>query len=377
MGLSEVLPGFTPDEPPNNRRRGVARAQRKRKKRRRRRSFFVIFLTIVLVGGGVAGAYLGLAPLVRQLREPKDYVGAGTGKVQVKIPEGATGRTIAQLLTTAGVVKTEVAYLDASKRDARSLSVQPGTYSMKKQMSATAALGVLLDPNSRLVLSVTIPEGTRVKDVITLMANHLEMSKAALTKASTSGKIGLPAAAKGKPEGFLFPATYEYQPDVTPTQALAAMVKRGNDAFTKLDVSKAEMRTVVIKASIIQAEVGQEKYMGKVSRVLDNRLDQNMALGLDTTVSYATQKFNVTTTPKDRQIKSGYNTYLNKGLPIGPISNPGEAALKAALHPTPGPWLFFVTTNPTTGETKFATDYKGHQANVAEFQAWLRAHPKG
>ena len=325
----------------------------------------------------MAGAYLGLAPLVRQLREPKDYVGAGTGKVQVKIPEGATGRTIAELLTTAGVVKTEVAYLDASKRDARSLSVQPGTYAMKKQMSATAALGVLLDPNSRLVLSVTIPEGTRAKDVITLMANHLEMSKAALTKASTSGKIGLPAAAKGKPEGFLFPATYDFQPDVTPTQALAAMVKRGNEAFAKLDISNTEMRTVVIKASIIQAEVGQEKYMGKVSRVLDNRIKIHMALGLDTTVSYATQKFNVTTTAADRQSKSGYNTYVNKGLPIGPISNPGEAALKAALHPTAGPWLYFVTTNPTTGETKFATDYKGHQANVAEFQAWLRAHPKG
>jgi UPF0755 protein len=376
MSLSEVLPGFSPEEPPH-RRRGTARAQRKRKKRRRRRSFFVILLSVALVGGGVAGAYLGLAPLVRQLRAPKDYVGAGTGKVEVKIPEGATGRTIATVLTDAGVVKTEISYLNASKRDVRSLSVQPGTYAMKKQMSATAALGVLLDPESRLVLSVTIPEGTRAKDVITLLAKNLEMSKTSLNKAASSGKIGLPAAAKGKPEGFLFPATYDFQPDVTPTEALATMVKRGNDAFTKLDISKSEMRTVVIKASIIQAEVGQEKYMGKVSRVLDNRLDQNMALGLDTTVSYATQKFNVTTTPADRQSASKYNTYRYKGLPIGPISNPGEAALKAALKPTPGPWLYFVTTNPTTGETRFATDYAGHQANVLLFQAWLKTHPKG
>jgi len=376
MSLSEVLPGAFPPEPPQDRRRSTARQLRRRKKRRRRRSIVVILLTIAVVGGGVTGAYFGLAPLVRQFRAPKDYVGQGTGSAQIKIPDGASGRTIARLLTTAGVVKTESAYLDAANGDKRSLSVQPGTYGLRKQMSGAAALSLLLDPKSRLVRSVTIPEGTRVKDAISRIANSLGMSKTALTEASVSGKIGLPSAAKGKPEGFLFPATYNFQPDVTPTEVLAAMVKRGNQVFAELDIPADKLRETVIEASIVQAEVGQQKYMGKVARVLDNRLAVDMPLGLDTTISYATQKFNVTTTSQDRKIKSPYNTYLYTGLPAGPISNPGEEALKAVLHPTAGKWLYFVTTNPTTGETKFAVNAAGHEANKQEFQQWLRTHPQ-
>lgn len=373
MSLSEVLPGAFPPEQPPSRRRG-AREQRKRKKRRRRRSFFVILLSVSLVSGGIAGAYLGLAPLVRELRAPKDYAGAGTGSVQVKIPDGASGRTIAQLLVAAGVVKTEGAFTSAAKNDVRSTSVQPGTYAMREQMSAVAALGVLLDPNARLVRSVTIPEGTRVKDALNLISKNLGLSRTALIKASTSDAIGLPAEAKGQPEGFIFPATYEFQPDVTPTEALTAMVSRGKDVYASLNIPPSKLRDVVIKASIVQAEAGNQKYMGKVARVLDNRLKINMKLQLDSTVSYATGRFGITTTSADRQSKSTYNTYRYTGLPSGPIDDPGEDALKAALSPTPGAWLYFVTVNPTTGETKFAVDPATAQANVREFQAWLRTH---
>jgi UPF0755 protein len=375
MSLSEVLPGaFSPGEPPN-RRRGAARQQRKRKKRRRRRSFVIILLTIAIVGGSVAGAYvLGLAPLIKRFTAPKDYTGAGTGTVRIKIPDGATGRNIAVLLAKDDVVKTEVAFLDAAKKDSRSTSVQPGTYSMRKQMSGAAALGLLLDPKSRLTLSVTIPEGTRANEALKLFAKKLELKESDLKKASVSGKIGLPKAANGKLEGFLFPATYEFPPDVTAAEVLTATTDRGAKAYAALNIPAARLRTVVIKASIIQAEAGNKKYMGPVSRVLDNRLKINKKLQLDSTVSYATGKFNVTTTPADRQSPSRFNTYRYAGLPAGPISNPGEDALNAAMNPSPGKWLYFVTTNPSTGETKFAVDYAGHQANVLEFQKWQQTH---
>jgi UPF0755 protein len=375
MSLSEVLPGaFSPNEPPN--RRGVARQQRKRKKRRRRRSIVIMLLTIGIVGGAVAGAYVfGLAPLIKRITEPKDYTGTGTGSIQVKIPVGASGTKIAVLLAQGDVVKTEVAFLDAAKENPQSQSIQPGTYSLRKQMSGASALTLLLDPKSRLTRSVTIPEGTRVKDAFTLIAKNLKLKPADLQKAATSGKIGLPKAANGKLEGFLFPATYVFQPDDNATDVLTAMVTRSEQAFTKLKIPDAQLRVVVIKASILQAEAGNKKnYMSKVARVLDNRLRINMKLQLDSTVSYATGRFNVTTTPADRQSKSRFNTYRYTGLPVGPISNPGEEALKAALNPTPGPWLYFVTTNPDTGETKFAVDGAGHQANVLEFQQWLRTN---
>lgn len=377
MSLSEVLPGAFPPEQPTSRRRGAARAQRKRKKRRRQRSLIVILMSIVLVGGGVVVAWLGLAPLIRQFNQPNDYSGAGTGSVTVTIPEGASGRKIAQLLTDDGVVKTPAAFLDAAGKDPRSSGVQPGAYGMRHQMSGAAALSLLLDPTSKLQTTVTIPEGMRVKDILAMLAKKLRLDPAALKAASTSADIGLPKAANGRPEGFLFPATYTFQPGQTATQVLSALVARGENAFTSLNIPPSQLHDVVIKASIVQAEAGKQKYMGKVARVLDNRLAINMPLGLDSTISYATGKFNVTTTPADRRIKSVYNTYLNPDLPGGPISNPGEDALKAVLHPTPGQWLYFVTINPDTGETKFAVTDTEATANRQEFQAWLRAHPQG
>jgi UPF0755 protein len=376
MSLSEVLPGaFPPEEPPTSRRRGAARAQRKRKKRRRRRAIFVIFLAITLVGGAVVGSYLGLAPLIKQLNEPKDYVGAGTGSVQVTIPGGATGVAIARVLTAAGVVKTQVAFIDAAKKDPRSTGVQPGTYALRHQMSAAAALSALLDPAARIKLTVTIPEGTRAKQVLPLMVKYLGLKQADLNKAYT--KLELPAAAKGNPEGFLFPATYDYPPNVTALQALQKMVTRGDQEYETLGISDSRLRSTVIEASIVQAEAGSPANMGKVATVLNNRLKIHMKLQLDSTVSYATKKFGITTTNADRQTKSGYNTYLYAGLPVGPIDNPGAEALKAVLSPTPGPWLYFVTVNPITGETKFATNKADHDKNVLEFRAWLRAHPAG
>jgi UPF0755 protein len=377
MSLSEVLPGFTPDpeQPPQQRRRNAARQQRKRKKQKRRRSILAIVVTFVVVVGGVGGAYVGLKPLVSQLTEPNDFTGAGTGQVTVKIPDGASGKVIAQVVTAAGVTKTQVAFLNAFKANTRSISIQPGTYALHQKMSGATAVSLLLDPAARRQITVQIPEGRRASEVIDLLVSKLGFTRSALTKAAKSGDLGLPKAAHGRLEGYLFPATYDFQPDVTPEEALKAMVDRGNSTFDDLGIPASDLHDVVTEASIVQAEAGRKDYMAKVARVLDNRLAQHMNLQLDSTVSYATGKFGITTSSQDRNSTSRYNTYRYAGLPVGPISNPGEDALKAVLNPAKGTWLFFVTVNPDTGETKFATTPTQHAANVKEFQQWLRAHP--
>jgi UPF0755 protein len=136
------------------------------------------------------------------------------------------------------------------------------------------------------------------------------------------------------------------------------------------------MHDVVVEASIAQKEARSPEDMAKVARVLDNRIAIGMPLQLDSTVSYAVGATGkVTTTAEQRATDSPYNTYLHPGLPAGPISNPGQDALNAALNPADGPWLFFVTVNPETGETRFATTIAEHNANVALFQAWLKDHP--
>jgi UPF0755 protein len=113
----------------------------------------------------------------------------------------------------------------------------------------------------------------------------------------------------------------------------------------------------------------------KVARVFLNRIAQGMRLQSDATVSYGAGGTTVVPTAKEKAEKNGYNTYLRDGLPVGPISSPGDVAIKAAVSPATGKWLYFVTVNLATGETKFADTYPEHQKNADEFLRWLKAHP--
>jgi UPF0755 protein len=132
---------------------------------------------------------------------------------------------------------------------------------------------------------------------------------------------------------------------------------------------------VLIVASIIEREVNKEEYRAKVARVLYNRLDKGMKLSLDSTVIYAEDLKTNTTTKEDRASKSKYNTYRRKGLPPGPISAPGKAALEAAANPDKGKWQYFVTVNFDTGETKFAENQADFEKIRLEFQTWCQSHP--
>jgi UPF0755 protein len=249
---------------------------------------------------------------------------------------------------------------------------------MRHKMSGQAALDLMLDPAARLVSRVTLREGLTVTQTLTQLAKETgtpigEFQAAAADPAA----LGLPPYANGVLEGFLFPATYDFAPDATAADMLRAMVTRAQQALDRLQIPVDQRVTVLTKASIVQAEAGSTEDMGKVARVLENRLADGMALQLDTTVNYANNKAGLTTTPEDRQNPSPYNTYLHPGLPPGAISNPGEEALQAVLAPTPGDWRFFVVVDPHTGDTRFAVSAEEHQQNVLLFQKWLREHPGG
>ncbi|MEP7370165.1 MAG: endolytic transglycosylase MltG, partial [Dermatophilaceae bacterium] len=175
--------------------------------------------------------------------------------------------------------------------------------------------------------------------------------------------------------GYLFPATYEFGKNTTASDQLHAMVAKSLEELGSIGVDPAQMRRVLTIASLVQAEAKAIADFPKVARVVDNRLARPMPLQLDSTVSFIAGRRAVTTTDAERASRSAYNTYLHPGLPPGPIDSPGLSAMKAALNPTPGPWLYFVAVNPETGETRFALDAAGHAANVALFQKWCSAHP--
>jgi len=379
--VSDVqLPGAPP---PSARVRRSVRAQEKRRKRRRQRSRVAVLVGLALVVGAGALVWWGAKPIIASITAPDDFPGPGSGSVMITVPEGATGRQIGRVLADQGVVKSAKAFVEAANADRRAAGIRPGTYEMRLEMSSPGAIALLAEPANRISKTFTVAEGKRVSEIVDIIA------KAGIPKADLEAAvadpalIGLPDYAKGAKdgvrnpvEGFLFPSTYEIEPGDTAVTVLTRMVAQTQEELSAAGVPEGKEWDVLRTASILQAEGGKESDFPKVARVVENRLKIGMKLQMDSTVSYAVQRFGVTTTAKERASTSKYNTYYWKGLPAGPISNPGAAAIEAALSPANGTWIFFVTVNPDTGETKFGTTEAQKQAMNREFQQWLRDNPQ-
>ncbi|MFF3975262.1 endolytic transglycosylase MltG [Streptomyces sp. NPDC001828] len=219
--------------------------------------------------------------------------------------------------------------------------------------------------------TLLVPEGWRASQVYAAVDKRLDVPPGTTKRAATTADLKLPAEAKGNPEGYLFPATYPVTDDTTPGGLLAYMVETANKRFGQDRITAGAKgggltvyQTVTI-AGIVQAEADTTADMGKVSRVIRNRLARGMPLQMDSTLNYALNRSTLATTTGDTRIDSPYNTYEHKGLPPTPIANPGQEAVEAAVNPTPGDWLYFVTVAP--GDTRFTDSYAQQRLNVREF----------
>jgi UPF0755 protein len=290
---------------------------------------------------------------------------------------------IGGILVDRDVVKSRKAWDRAVRTEERATSVQAGRYLMKTEMKAVDALRLLINPgSSKIRLQFTIPEGLRLTAQVESLVKGTKIKKSAYRAALEKPKaLKLPKYAKQRPEGFLFPETYELTADSTATSTLTQMVEQYKAVTREIEFEadakeiKRKPYDVLIVASIIEREVNKEEYRAKVAQVLYNRLDKGMKLSLDSTVIYAEDLETNTTSKKDRASKSKYNTYRYKGLPPGPISAPGKAALEAAANPEKGKWLYFVTVNFDTGETKFAENQADFEKIRQEFQTWCQSNP--
>ncbi|WP_018155692.1 endolytic transglycosylase MltG [Demetria terragena] len=338
----------------------------------------VIALALVVGGGGIALKTLGLGVPSLSLgsSDEGDYSGEGHGSAEVKVSKGDTGYDIGASLADAGVVKSASTFAAVFGADPEAAKVRPGTYAMRKEMSSSSALALMLDPSSRQNGGVTIPEGLWASEIFERLSKATGQPVADYKKVK-SADLGLPAGAEGNMEGYLFPSTYEFSDDESASDQLKRMVTEFEKQVKPLGISPAEMHRTVTIASIVQSESPGGQDDDKVARVILNRMQDGGEtagkLQMDSSIHFALKKRGtITTSDQDRAVKSPYNTYEEQGLPPGPISNPGLAALKAASNPAEGDWIYFVTVNPETGQTKFATDKNGHDANVREFQAWCK-----
>ncbi|MFD0887821.1 endolytic transglycosylase MltG [Streptosporangium algeriense] len=355
-------------------RASSGRRGRRRRRRRNRGGFLAPMLAvIVLIGGLGAAGFYGYTWL-REMTTPQDYTGEGRGEVVIEIKDGQTASDVAQTLEKQDVVKSARTFTGAVADAGKSASLQPGEYRMRKQMSSAAAVK-LLDPSLRLLERVTLKEGLRLSDTLVTLAKETGKPLKEFQQAAKNVKaLGLPGYAKGRLEGYAFPATYDITPKMTATDILTAMVDRFNQTADKDGLVSAAKRLghtpheIMTIASIVQAESGNVEDMAKVARVIYNRLDGDRKLEMDSTVMYGLNKYGISATNADLESKSPYNTYKRLGLPPGPIANPGDHAIQAALNPAKGDWVWFVTTDPKRGITKFASTEAEFFQLKAEFE---------
>ncbi|MDP4508093.1 endolytic transglycosylase MltG [Nonomuraea turcica] len=317
--------------------------------------------TVALVSAGLIAALVALGigafAVLKPYLSPDDFEGPGSGAVTVRITPGSSAEAIGSALAEAGVVASTQSFVRATEDRAVADRLRPGHYRLRKGMAAGAALDLLLSPASRVVRRVTVPEGMRVSEVLPRLARQAGLPLKDLQSVDKA-LVGLPKYAPGL-EGFLFPATYEIEPGDTAVDVLAAMVERFGVAAKKVRLAEQAARVkltpleAVTVASLIQAEGGTDEDYPKISRVIYNRLAKGTPLEIDSTVLYAQNRRTLRVTERDTKVDSPYNTYRRKGLPPGPIANPGEKALMAALHPAKGDWHWFVTTDPAHRITKF------------------------
>jgi len=313
---------------------------------------------------------------IRDFLDPPDYAGSGIGAVSVKVNDGDSISEIGNTLARTDVVKSAAAFVDAAENDDRSQKLQPGTYQLRKKMSAAAALHLLLSPQSRITGRFTAREGLSVIGTLKVISENTGISLDNLKEAAKDpASLGIPEWAKGNLEGFLFPNTYDVDASVSAHEALSRMVKQSLTVLNQLNFTQRaqqlgfEPYQVLTIASLAEME-GIPSDFGKIARVVYNRLAADMPLQFDSTTQYWLE-LNGIGRKKDRLSddalraeKNNYSTTVNRGLPPTAISNPSKAALEAALEPSPGDWLYFAATSQD-GRSSFTKSPAEHERNVA------------
>ena len=336
---------------------------------RRRRRPLAVLVSLLVLAGLVVGIVVGGQRLLT-LIDPssRDYTGQGTGTVEIRVRNGDTLSDIARTLVDADVVASTGPFITAAEANAESVGIQPGVYALRMQMSGQAALDLMLDPAARLLSRITLPEGLTVREALARLAEATGIPEAEFQAAAANpAALGLPAYANGQLEGFLFPATYDFEPGTAPADVLTEMVAQFTEVAGRLQLEQRAAALgrspyeVVTIASMVESETRLDAERPDVAQVIYNRLGAGIALGIDATLAYGLDKSGNDLTVSDLQTDGPYNTRTRAGLPPTPISAPGEASLEAALSPTSGDLLYYVLQS-AEGAHFFTSSY-------AEFQA--------
>lgn len=354
-----------------------------RRKRRLKRLSITLIVALVLVGGLGAATLLMFPQLGDRIAlamgwKTNDFEGEGHGDTTVAIVPGEIGSDVAVALEEAGVVKTSEFFYELLLEQDPPVEFLPGLYTVRYEMSSQSALDALQNPENRIEFKATIPEGYSVAQTLELVSAGAQIPLEELTEtAGNPEQFGLPDNADSL-EGWLYPATYEYEAGTSAVDALQMMVNYQVGVLDELGVAPEDRERVLTWASVVEKEAGRAEDFGKVSRVIANRLDQGMLLQMDSTAQFGYgQHHDGSVWSSDEALNDDnpWNTYVHEGLPVGPIANPGRAAIEATVNPEEGDWLYFAAVNLDTGESVFSTTVEEHERAVAQLNEWCAANP--
>lgn len=334
-----------------------------------------IFLLLVLVAAGAAAwVWYGLT---------QPYQGFPAEGVFVEVPHGASSRTVAHLLERDGVVRSALAFeLYARRHPKRSL--QAGEYLFSRPDTGTIVFWRLAkgDVYSQ---PFTVREGQTMFDIARDLEAGKFMSADDFLKAANNGELIHDIAPRAQTlEGFLFPATYNLPRHPVAVELTAEMTHKFKEEWARVappavDPGKGdpqEAARVVTLASLVERETPRPEERPLVAGVFENRLRKGMLLQCDPTVIYALERlsqYSGKLSGADLRFDSPYNTYEYKGLPPGPIGNPGQASLRAAARPAETDYLYFVAN--TQGGHFFSATLAEHNKNVVKYRRLLAGEP--
>lgn len=332
-----------------------------------RKSILLLTLLIVLALGGRL-----LLRWSEGLLQPADPASAAI--MSFEVPAGATTREVAELLAARGLIRHPLAFRLYARRLNLDAQIQSGEYRLSPSMAA----GEILDKFVRgetVVYRFTVPEGFTVVRIADLLDKQgvvdRERFLAAARRSALNREWLPPGAPVREPlEGYLFPFTYEYKPGVSPEELLERMVGRLRTVLKPEYLQRAQDRKLGVHelltlAAIVEKEAQLTTERPRIAGVYWNRLREEMRLDADPTVAYGLGKRGEELTLDDLDADHPYNTYRNKGLPPGPIANPGEAAIRAVLYPEEHQYFYFVARAGGNGEHLFSETLDEHEEKVA------------
>lgn len=289
------------------------------------------------------------------------------------IPKGSGLKNISSMLEEAGVIKSRYLFVGYVMSKGWQQRLKAGEY-LFEEGSTVSRIAQKIAKGEVVLHKVTVPEGLTIKEIAVLLDEKGVLSGREFLQEARNNKEIL-SELPGRPltglEGYLFPDTYTYTKGVTALEFIEMMISRFNEVYRSLRSERDEVNLtdneIITLASIIEEETGSVSERPLVSAVFHNRLKLGMRLESDPTVIYGIgEDFDGNLTKNDLRTETSYNTYIVRGLPPGPISNPGKDSILAALKPADVSYIYFVSRGD--GTHYFSSNYKDHQRAVIKYQ---------